>query len=1210
MSHTPIRDLFLADVTRDIPPVVYFKDQEPHKLQAEVDEYIITGGWPEDHPNRRRVGDGIHEQYVRLLTRMAAELDKPGGPELPNVWISGFYGSGKSSFAKLLGMALDGVALPDGRSMAQAWLQRDTSPRASELRAAWKALRAKIDPIAVVFDVGGVAGDNEHIHAVCVRQVQERLGYSNYPHVAELERKLEADGSWDAFEAKAQEVLGEPWATAARGTFPGEDCSRVLAELYPERFKDDDDWFDSRAGTRAGGMSPEEAVAAIGAMVNHRRPGATVFLVVDEVSQYVLSDKDRVDRLRAFASALGSTLGGRAWLLALGQQSLDEKADKSFLVWARDRFPPHLRVHLAPTNIRDVVHKRLLQKRPEAQAQLRALFHANRENLKLDAYDCRDVTPEEFVEFYPMLPGQFDLLLRITSALRLRSRRAQGDDQAIRGLLQLLGELFRAQKLAEMPVGALVTLDQIYEVQHTALDADTQASMARILHHCAAGADPLQLRAAKAVALLELIQDVEPTTAALVSQCLYDRLDRGGLKSQVSEALEALRRDNLLGYSEKSGYKIQSSAGEEWERERRDVGVPTEAISAMVQERLRELLGGPERPQLRGRPFRWAGVFSDGKGASDATLADPRDDAVVQVDFRFLPSQETGENTWVKNSAETLLENRLVWVAGDVNQLRTLCRQLGASKAMVRRYDARKESLSSAKKLLLQEEKNRAEDLVVSVTKAIQAAWIDGRLYFRGRAMDPTHHGAAFSTALLSAAERVLPDLFPHFETIQVLPSELAQLVQPELSGPSPKFMTGELGILSVDPETRRHLPSCDGVVPRRVLEYIEGTGGLGGGTLLTHFGGPPYGHTTGVVKACVAGLLRGGKLRVELETGGELTAIRDTGAKDLFDKEREFRRASFFPAAEDDISFGDRARICKLFRERLGHDMDREDHLIADAVGALFPAQARRLRAVNTLLVKLPGSPQPPKALLRLETALEKCLAGHRVTRKAVKLVLQHLDALRDGFQLLQLYHSELSEEAIRAVRDAHDVLTHHVAQLREMGTLDAETQALAATVEQHLAGERPWREVASLHGALETLRGVYVDKRRALLGQQEREVEADRGSLQSRDGFSILTSDDAHAVLRPLAAAATDTADNAVAPPLSDLVDPFRGRLARATEQAHQLLDEILSRGPNPIIVVVNPGLRHREVATEGEVKALVTELEERLMAEVRAGRRVRLE
>lgn len=50
-----LKDLFASDVTRDIPPVVYFHEQTPAKLEEEVKEYIVTGGWPEGHPNHRRV---------------------------------------------------------------------------------------------------------------------------------------------------------------------------------------------------------------------------------------------------------------------------------------------------------------------------------------------------------------------------------------------------------------------------------------------------------------------------------------------------------------------------------------------------------------------------------------------------------------------------------------------------------------------------------------------------------------------------------------------------------------------------------------------------------------------------------------------------------------------------------------------------------------------------------------------------------------------------------------------------------------------------------------------------------------------------------------------------------------------------------------------------------------------------------------------------
>ena len=516
-----IRDLFRQDVTRDIPPVVYFHEQSPDKLSDEVSEYIITGGWKKDHPNYKRVPDGIHEQYVRLLTAISRELDKNGGPSLPTAWISGFYGSGKSSFAKLLGLALDGIELPDGRSLSEALLSRDGTDRKQEFRDAWNELRQRVtDPFSVVFDIGGFARDNEHIHSACVRQVQQRLGYCSNPLVADFELRLEQAGDWDRF-LEVSDSIGHPWLDEKMAPFADETFSEILHHFDQDRYVDPMSWIDSRAGTTISD-SPSEAVSAISEMMRFRKPDGTLFVVVDEISQYVLSNEQRVDRLRALASELGSQLKGRAWLIALGQQKIDEEAGDAFLVWAKDRFPQQLRVHLATTNIRDVVHRRLLQKTHDGEEELRRRFELHRPDLQLFAYgfDSEHVDADEFVEVYPLLPGQIDLLLQITSAMRIRSARAQGDDQAIRGLLQLLGELFRDQELAELPVGSLITLDQIYEIQKTALDSDTQSSMARILEKTAGGKPMLQ-RAAKAVALLELIQDTRPTDAKLVAQCLY-----------------------------------------------------------------------------------------------------------------------------------------------------------------------------------------------------------------------------------------------------------------------------------------------------------------------------------------------------------------------------------------------------------------------------------------------------------------------------------------------------------------------------------------------------------------------------------------------------------------------------------------------------------------------------------------------------------------
>jgi hypothetical protein len=1201
-----IRDLFVSDVTRDIPPVVYFHEQSPEKLQAEVSEYIITGGWNQGHPNHRRVPNGIHEQYVRLLNGIAEELGKPGGPELPTSWISGFYGSGKSSFAKLLGLALDGVVLPDGRSLAAALLDRDRTPRAQELKDAWAMLLRKIEPIAVVFDIGGVARDNEHIHAAALRQVQRRLGYcSTEPLVADFELKLERDGEWARFERVAATELGQPWAEVKDKALAEEAFSQVMAVLYPDRYTDPMSWFTARAGTHQRAESPEDAVEALGDMLRFRQPRATLFLVIDEVSQYVLSSKDRLDRLRAFATALGARLKGKAWLLALGQQKLDEEAGDAFLVWAKDRFPPKLRVHLDPTNIRDVVHRRLLQKRPEAEKLLRELFEKHRHDLKLFAYGCENITPEEFVEVYPMLPGHIDLLLQITSALRT-SLRAQGDDQAIRGLLQLLGELFRARKLADKEVGSLVTLDEIYEVQHTALDSDVQASMARLLSQCAGGPES-HVRVAKAVALLELIQETLPTDARLVAQCLFDRLDRGSQESEVTQALEDLRSRNLLGYSEKLGYKIQSSAAEEWERERRDLRPSGEVVSQIVQDAFEILLASPDRPRLQGRPFAWAGVYSDGRRFEDKVIAQPREDAVVRVDFRFLPREDRTESTWVRRSAENALVNRLLWVCGDTDQLVDLARDLGSSRNMVKKYKPRRDSLNPPRRQLLQEEETRSEDLLSKVRDAVAGTWMAGRLYFRGRTINPREHGSTFPLALHAISERLLPDLYSFFVSTVVTPGELLQLVPLDLSGPPVKFL-GELGILEMD--QGRYVPTCSGEVPRRVLDFIETEDGLSGTTLLSHFGEPPYGYTSEVVKACVAGLLRASKVRIQPEGGNVITAVRDPGVRDLFEKDRLFRRAHFLPAGADDIGFQARARICRFFEEHLAFPMDREDQAIADAVAKLFPQQASRLREVIRQLRRIHRH-DPPEALSRLEKALEDCLAQSRWTQAAVQRVKQHLDILRDGIQLLNIYEAELTEEAVLAVREAILVEEHELAQLRETEALTSELEAAGVRLQAHMALERPWRDLRDIEADVKLIRAAYIAERRRLLELQGQQTESARSRIRAREGFATLPGEQAHSVLRPLERALTETTADpgTIAPALRDLRDPFQVALSRAEEEANEILDRILSEGAMPLIVRVDLALHNREVSTPEDVEALVTEIRERLLEQVRTGVRVRL-
>lgn len=1204
-----IHELFEKDVTRDIPPVVYFHERDPDKLRSEVDEYIVTGGFSHGDPRARRVPHGIHEAYVGLLRAIGHELDRSGGPDLPASWISGFYGSGKSIFAKLLGMALDGAVLDDGRPLADALLARDDSPRRQELVDAWRALRAKINPIAVVFDIGAVARDDEQIHSAALRQLQTRLGYCPKSDlVASWELRLEVDGHWQQFLATAQQTLAKPWREAMTEELAEDHFSQVLHRLFPDKYPGPMEWIDSHAGHGGGaGTSPAETTDAIATMVEHRAPGKTLFLVVDEVSQYVHQNDTRILRLQSFVSELGKRLRGGAWLFATGQQKLEDAADADTIGKLKDRFPPAMRVHLATTNICDVVHKRLLKKKPAAEPQLRELFETHRADLKLHGYGCAEITEQEFVEVYPMLPGHVDLLMQITSSLRTRSTRARGDDYAIRGLLQLLGELFRSQNLAAREVGELITLDAIYEVQHTALDPDVQTALARIFSHPDFVDDELACRAAKAVALLELIQEQTPTTAELVASCLYSRLGLGNQLRAVTEALERLRAANLVGYSEQQGYKIQSSAGQEWERERRDVPVTPDARSELVRDALKELMGRPDRPRLKGVAFPWAALYSDGRSLADDRVLDPRTGAAAVVDFRFLTAaQDRAPGTWVPKSDQEPCRDRLVWVVGDPGAITALARDLYQSRHMVQRYQGRRDALPREKQRVLIEEQSNLETLARRMAAAVEQAFFDGALYFRGESRRPADLGGAFATALTEAGNRWLPELFPHFSEIAVTDTELGQLLERDLSGPSTKFMEGGLGILALD--AGRYVATCSGQVPSRLLEHIE-AGGTSGSTLLTQFRRPPYGYSEDVIRACLAGLLRAAKIRIHTESGEELTSIRDPGVRDVFRRVKEgLGRADILPARTGDLTARDRVAICQLFEDRLGVAVERENDAIADAVFAHLAAQRKRLTEVETRFRALPGRPELPAALARFAAALEDCTRGRQV-EPIVLAVKRHLDALRDGLEQLAILHTDLTDEAVQRVRAAAEVRDHQLTQLRELGEL-GELEAPARLLADQLAGERPWLGVDSLDDTVEAIRARYTEVRRALVTRQSELVEAARARVQRRDGFATLDADAAHQVLRPLNEVLDGADEHAVAPPLRYLKDTFPPRLADAEERAHAILDEEISKSDETAVVTFRPRLRGREVSSPEDLEALLAELRDRITELLKSNKRIRIQ
>lgn len=224
-----IKEVLARNIEDNIAPVIYFHQLDPQIAEQEVREYVFT-----TRPSTQvhQVG-GIHEQMVELLTNIYAAIEK--GHKLPASWISGYFGSGKSSFAKLFGLALDGMILPDGTRMDAALMDRDDTPNADELRAAFARLQAEVSSMAVIFDIGTAAKNNESIPHTIYRQVLEKIGYSSHDGVAQFEIALEDEGRYEEFLRLYREQYGKSWEEKRNGGLAPQQFRAIYKKLCPEQ---------------------------------------------------------------------------------------------------------------------------------------------------------------------------------------------------------------------------------------------------------------------------------------------------------------------------------------------------------------------------------------------------------------------------------------------------------------------------------------------------------------------------------------------------------------------------------------------------------------------------------------------------------------------------------------------------------------------------------------------------------------------------------------------------------------------------------------------------------------------------------------------------------------------------------------------------------------------------------------------------------------
>ena len=212
------------NINRSIEKVITYGVSQEVRLKSEISEYVVT--------------DSIDQQFENLLLKMEAAMDIGGENEV-GVWVSGFYGSGKSSFTKYLGLAFDDRITIDGVPFIQHLQDRLKRQQTKSLLSNV----AKRFPAAVLMlDLASeqVAGATmEEVSTVLFYKVLQWAGYSRNLKVAALERRLKKEGRYNEFlDAFKEAAGGEDWSNYRNDELVVDSLIPEIAhKLYPTLFK-------------------------------------------------------------------------------------------------------------------------------------------------------------------------------------------------------------------------------------------------------------------------------------------------------------------------------------------------------------------------------------------------------------------------------------------------------------------------------------------------------------------------------------------------------------------------------------------------------------------------------------------------------------------------------------------------------------------------------------------------------------------------------------------------------------------------------------------------------------------------------------------------------------------------------------------------------------------------------------------------------------
>jgi hypothetical protein len=1055
-----IGQMFAKSINREIKPVVKPGQVDDATVKLELQEYVVT-------QELQKHFAAFFSNYHRGI---GADTDRIG------VWISGFFGSGKSHILKMLSYLISDKEVA-GKPALEYFIEDDkiTDPKVlADIRAA-----ESVSTDVILFDIASKsrtssAAARDVITMVFLRAFNEKLGYSyQYPRMADLERKLDSEGKLQNFRGRVEELEGSSWDDAVAGIDLAQDSFvQALVEQGVMSEESARSWCD-RVGEEYS-ISTEDFAKLVRKHIESKGNDHHVVFCVDEVGQYIGDDSNMMLDLQTLEHDLAVQCHGKAWILVTAQEAIDKIQVVNNVDFSKIQGRFDTRLSLSSSDVAEVVKKRILKKNAEAQAELETFYPRKSDALDTLLKFSGDM-PEmklyenaaDFAEVYPFVPYQFNLLGKVLDAVRLFSSPGKNSSYGERSMLSMY--LSTAKSLQDQEEGILVPFNAFYQGLSALVDHETAIAITNAQRNNSLNPDHaetcFEVEVLKVLFMIKNVREFDKPTVQNIATLMASRMneDRYQLENRLETALKKLVQEQLV-QNLGDNYVFLTNEEQEVNREiasRRpeDSEMNRELATLIFDENYRA--DKYRYPYLNGRYSFGFNRKIDGYDALSrpdnsitVKIITSRGDDADEARLKMLSSGESGDHTiFVQLHDDTRLNNELRMMLQIQNYLRS------GTAGRITKYRA----ICEAKQ---EEVEERRQNVKVFLKQALSEADI----YVYGSKLSGGSRD--FETRLNDALKQQVERLFNHLTDIDKSVSEqdigklFADAGQMRLGGDG----TGNSRALD-DVRTRIERNSLS----RTVTTSLK--------TLLGIFTKEPYGFLPVDVEWLVARLFADGILTLTMNH--EQLSLSSRNAQEF---QRLFTRVESQERLLCDIRKHATDKQKRLVRDMMrdlfekGVSSDDDEQLMADLKKECtdLREELRRQQATYREEPYLPG-----KRTVNVGIALMTSLIDPTTTESFYTALENAQEDYQDFKETYESLRDFFNAGQIKVFREAHDAVELYMRNQSRID--DGEVKNAAEGMRKILSMAEPYDKIRNLA----VLHTTFQEKYRELLDRKSEPVK-----------------------------------------------------------------------------------------------------------------------